>query len=210
MEENWFEVHTPERVESPSLLVYPDRIAYNIDLMIRIAGGADRLVPHIKTHKMDEVIRMQLNAGISKFKCATLAEAELLAQAGATWVLIAYQLVGPNIHRLLALRAKYPQVHFASLVDSLPTATLLSDACGSTSPGYVFIDINNGMDRSGHLLSDQSAQLYQDLAALPNLHLEGLHVYDGHIREAELEARKAHSDADYEPVAALCARSSRT
>jgi D-serine deaminase-like pyridoxal phosphate-dependent protein len=200
--ENWFEVKEPEQILSPSLLVYKDRIAFNIDLMIAIAGNTDRLVPHIKTHKMAEVIRMQLDAGICKFKCATLAEAELLAEAGATWVLIAYQLVGPNLIRLMELKKKYQHVHIASLVDSLSTAQNLNELC-EEHPCSVFIDVNNGMDRSGHRVNPELKELYLSVADMPNLRLEGLHVYDGHIRDPHFDERKAHSDADFAPVEKL-------
>lgn len=193
--ENWFEVKNPEKIFSPGLLVYQDRVAHNIDLMIKIAGSAERLIPHVKTHKMAEVVRMQLSAGITKFKCATIAEAEMLAEAGAKWVLIAYQLVGPNVARLAALKAKYPEVHFASLVDSLPAARRLSKS--DRAPAFVFIDINNGMNRSGTAPGDSLFTLYKDVKKLPNIKIEGLHVYDGHIREGEFAERKAHSDEDF-------------
>ncbi len=197
--EDWYKVQNPDQILSPSLLVYKERIAFNIDLMIEIAGSADRLVPHVKTHKMAEVTEMQLEAGITKFKCATIAEAEMLAQTGAKWVLIAYQLVGPNIARLFSLQKKYPQVHFASLVDSLVSAQNLSDSSEGKS-SFVFIDVNNGMDRSGIRVHQGVFELYQQIARLENIKLEGLHVYDGHIREADFAERKAHSDADFEPV----------
>lgn len=195
---HWFEVENPELVFSPGLLVYQDRVAQNIDLMVTIAGNVDRLIPHVKTHKMAEVVRMQLAAGITKFKCATIAEAEMLADAGAKWVLIAYQLVGPNVARLDALKAKHPEVHFASLVDSLPIARRLSESAGATAS--VFIDINNGMNRSGTAPDASLLTLYQAIKTLPNLEIEGLHVYDGHIREADFAARKAHSDQDFTAV----------
>lgn len=66
---------------SPTLLVYPGRIAANIDRTIAMAGGAGRLRPHVKTHKMPEVVRMQLDRGIGRFKAATIAEAETTAAA---------------------------------------------------------------------------------------------------------------------------------
>lgn len=198
----WYEVHNSEQVLSPSLLVYKERIAFNIKLMIEIAGSADRLIPHVKTHKMVEVVQMQLAAGITKFKCATIAEAEMLAEAGATWALIAYQLVGPNIDRLFTLQQKYPDVHFASLVDSLDQAQLLNTRCEGRS-GYIFIDVNNGMDRSGFPSQQNLLGLYKEISQLKNLKLEGLHVYDGHIREADFAERKAHSDADFVPVQKL-------
>lgn len=195
----WYQVHNPDKVLSPSLLIYKERIAFNINLMIEIAGSADRLVPHVKTHKMAEVTQMQLKAGITKFKCATIAEAEMLAQTGAKWVLIAYQLVGPNIDRLFALQKKYPEVHFASLVDSLDSAQNLTKISEGRS-SFVFIDVNNGMDRSGISAQRGLLELYHEIARLDNLQVEGLHVYDGHIREADFAERKVHSDADFEPV----------
>ena len=38
-----------------------------------------RLWPHVKTHKLPQLVRMQLSHGIRKYKCATIAEAEMLA-----------------------------------------------------------------------------------------------------------------------------------
>lgn len=81
---------------SPQLVYYPALIRQNIQKMIAIAGGADRLWPHIKTHKMAQVVQMQLEAGIDRFKCATIAEAEMAAQAGAKRITLAYPLVGPT------------------------------------------------------------------------------------------------------------------
>ncbi len=54
-----------------------------------------------KTHKLPQIVRMKLAKGITKFKVATIAEAEMVAAAGAADVLLAYQPVGPQIGRLL-------------------------------------------------------------------------------------------------------------
>ena len=186
---NWYEITNSEEVFSPGLVLYKDRIARNIEAMVRIAGDPERLVPHVKTHKMAEVIQMQLDAGINKFKCATIAEAELLADTGAKWILIAYQLVGPNAQRLLDLQEKYPEVFFASLVDSLESAQVLSNQ-SQEQPANVFIDLNNGMNRSGHPVNEDLFDLYKRVGELPNLRLLGLHVYDGHIRDADFAERK--------------------
>src|SRR5262249_55187201 len=98
----WFTVANAAEVPSPSLLVYPDRVEENIQRMISLAG-VERLRPHMKTHKMPEMIRLQLARGITKFKCATIAEAEMTASCGAPHVLLAYQPVGPNVGRLIRL-----------------------------------------------------------------------------------------------------------
>src|SRR5438445_1223834 len=88
-------------VLSPGLLFYKDLIRRNIARMIEMAGGPEKLRPHVKTHKTREIVRLELDAGISKHKCATLAEAEMTARCGAPDVLIAYNIVGPNIARLI-------------------------------------------------------------------------------------------------------------
>ena len=63
----WFRIGNPDEVNSPVLLVYPDRIEKNIRKMTEIAGNVDLLRPHVKTHKMPEIIRLQMKYGINKF-----------------------------------------------------------------------------------------------------------------------------------------------
>src|SRR5262245_2909349 len=94
-------------VFSPALLFFPDLIRQNIARVIELAGSPARIRPHVKTHKTREIARMQIDAGVTKHKCATIAEAEMLAEAGAPDVLIAYPLVGPNLVRLAELIRKY-------------------------------------------------------------------------------------------------------
>src|SRR5439155_1594597 len=110
MREKWHEVLNASEVPSPCLLIYPDRVRENIHRMIPIAGGVERLRPHMKTHKMAEVIRMQMEQGITKFKCATIAEAEMTAAAGADDVLLAYEPVGPHFEKPWAIYA----IHFTT------------------------------------------------------------------------------------------------
>ena len=73
----------PATVFSPSLVFYPDLIRGNIARVIEMAGAPERLRPHVKTHKTREIARMLLDAGVTRHKCATIAEAEMLATVGA-------------------------------------------------------------------------------------------------------------------------------
>lgn len=114
-----------EQLDSPSLIVDPQIVRNNIAEMVRMAGNAGRLRPHIKTHKTAEGILMMLEAGITKFKCATIAEAELLALQGAPDVLLAHQPVGPKVQRLLELAAKYPATRFSCITDHTLAATTI-------------------------------------------------------------------------------------
>src|SRR5271165_4693806 len=111
-ERNWFEVTDVAELPSPSLLVYRHRVEENLRRMVAIAGGTERLRPHIKTHKMRELIELQRGLGVTKFKCATIAEAELAAGAGVRDLLLAYQPVGPAARRVSELVRLFPQARF--------------------------------------------------------------------------------------------------
>ena len=79
----WYIVDNADEVDSPALLVYPDRVKSNIRLLQNMMPDNNMLRPHVKTNKMAEVCRMMMDAGITKFKCATIAEAEMLGMIGA-------------------------------------------------------------------------------------------------------------------------------
>ncbi len=199
---NWYQLNNQDKIDSPALLFFPERIQHNIDSMIKgVNGHKQRLIPHVKTHKTQEIVRMLLEAGIGRFKCATIAEMEMCLRAGAPLVLIAYQLTGPKIGHLLSLVKRYPRAKLASLVDNLASATSLAQAFGAEGlTANVYVDINNGENRTGHPLDEAIFPLYQQLAEMEDLRLLGLHVYDGHIRNKGFEERKNHSDQDFKAV----------
>src|SRR5207342_1159785 len=85
-------------------------------------GDVDRLRPHIKTSKSPDVTKLMLKAGITKFKCATIAEAEMLAQSNAPDVLLAYQPLGPKLDRFISLIKKYSSTKFSCLTDNTNAA----------------------------------------------------------------------------------------
>ena len=146
----WYQIHNPEDVISPSLLVYPERIEKNILKMISIAGGTQFLRPHIKTYKMAEIIKLQLKHGIHKFKCATISEAELLAKSGARDVLLAMQPVGANIDRFFELISTYPSIQFSTIVDNFKTINEINAAAIKNDVTIsLYLDLNNGMNRTG-------------------------------------------------------------
>ena len=114
MSANWFEIKNIHEVDSPALVVFPDRVKHNIHLAIDMIGDVNRLRPHIKTNKSPDVAKLMLNAGIQKFKCATIAEAEMLGMINAPDVLIAYQPTPVKAKRMMALIQKYPSTHLVS------------------------------------------------------------------------------------------------
>lgn len=202
--QNWYEIADTQEVISPALLIYPDRILHNIRTMIEIAGGTEYLRPHIKTHKTAEIIEMQMEQGIQKFKCATIAEAELLAMCKVPDILLAMQPVGANMKRFFDLMDKYPKSKFSALVDDLDVLHRFSDMAESRGIiVFLWMDINCGMDRTGIVPDDKAMKLYRQLDADSNVKACGLHVYDGHIRHTDVAERKKACDNAFASVLLL-------
>jgi len=184
-----YELLDPDALLSPSLIVFRDVLRHNLEEMIRIAGAVDRLRPHAKTHKMPGVIQMEREMGIVKHKCATIAEAEMIARAGGADILLAYPLVGPNVERFVKLIRQYPDVTFRAVADAPGPVKALSDAATALDqPIPTLVDLEVGMGRTG-IDPDAAPTLYKQIAESPGLAPDGLHAYDGHIRDAKLDDR---------------------
>lgn len=197
----WHHVSNIAEVESPSLLLYAERVDQNIERMIQIARSLDRLRPHIKTHKLPEIIHKQLAKGITKFKCATIAEAEMVASCGAPDILLAYQPVGPNARRFCDLIRAFPKTQFSTIVDDESTARNLSQVAHQRNVSVnVFLDIDCGQHRTGISLGAEAIKLYKTLCSLPAVKSVGLHAYDGHIHESNVKARATACENAFAPV----------
>jgi D-serine deaminase-like pyridoxal phosphate-dependent protein len=172
---SWYRVANIAEVDSPALLVYPERVEENLRRMVAIAGGVERLRPHIKTHKLPEILRLHQALGITKFKCATIGEAEMAGQCGAPDVLLAFQPVGPKARRLLQLAEKFSETKFSAIVDD---------------------------DRAIRALAE-TVELYRLIAAQPGLKAGGLHAYDGHLRDSDPARRTKACEAAFAPLDSL-------
>lgn len=202
--EDWYQITNTEEIASPCLLVYPERIANNIQKMIATAGGTKRLRPHIKTHKIAEIVQMQLEQGIDKFKCATIAEAELLGKTGAREVLLAMQPLGPNVGRFFQLAQRFPKTHFSTLVDNKDTFRILSQTAKEhRTKVALWLDINNGMNRTGMLPDASALDLFTRMTENDDVVAEGFHVYDGHIRHTDIKDRTAACNQAFKAVTDL-------
>lgn len=198
--ENWYIIKNIDELDSPSLVVFPERVKYNIGLAISMVGDVKRLRPHVKTNKAKEVSELMMEAGINKFKCATIAEAEMLAQCDAADVLLAYQPLGPKLKRFISLIEKYPATQFSCLTDNRTAATDQSIAFAANHLSLsVYIDLNVGMNRTG-ILPAEAFDLFKYCSTLKGLTVAGMHVYDGHLRDVDLELRKQKCDEAYTDV----------
>ncbi|MGC3958233.1 MAG: D-TA family PLP-dependent enzyme [Verrucomicrobiota bacterium] len=200
----WHEISNVTEVDSPALLVYEERAEENVRRMIALAGGPKRLCPHVKTHKLAKLVGMQMTHGITKFKCATIAEAEMVASCGAADVVLAHQPVGPKVQRLIQLIKKFPQTSFATIADDESVIRRLSTA--ATQAGVtikLLLDLDCGMRRSGIAPGPKATALYRLMASLPGLEALGFHAYDGHIDDKDVALRTKNCDEAFATVTAL-------
>jgi D-threonine aldolase len=198
---NWYEIEDIDELDTPALVVFPERVKKNIDTAIKMAGGTTRLRPHIKTNKSAEAIKLMLEAGISKFKCATIAEAELLGICKAPDALLAYQPQGPKLKRFIEVIKKYPGTLYSCLTDNLAVAAEQANAffkAGLTVP--VYIDLNIGMNRTGIVPGLKAVELYRFIANQKGIIAAGIHAYDGHIRSNNFGERTKQCDEGFNTV----------
>ena len=195
---NWFNIKNIEEIDTPALLIYKDRAKQNIEKAIALVHSVEQLRPHVKTHKLLEISTMMKESGIHKFKCATIAEAEMLGMAKAKDVLIAFPMVGPKIKRLQALKQKYSNTKFSCLIDNIDTAKDLSDEFINDKTD-VYIDLNVGMNRTG-ISSDNALNLYKNALNLSGISIIGIHAYDGHIHDSDVLQRKHKADKVFQLI----------
>ena len=165
------------RIETPCILIDLNKVAANIR---RMQGICDRagvaLRPHIKTHKMPELARMQLAAGAAGITCAKVSEAEVMADGGCGDIFIAYPLVGEfRIDRAIVLAKRLRRLILA--VDSLDGAQALNRA--AQAAGIVLevrLEVETGALRTG-VRPERLVELGQAVAAMKHLKLTGIYTF---------------------------------
>ena len=188
---NWYELNNIQEIDSPSIVLYKDRLLSNLNLMLDLVDNkTEKLMPHIKTSKMPKVLEHYISAGIKKFKSSTISEAEVAASVGAETVLIAHQLVGPKVTRFCNLIQQFPETQFHTIIDNIETLKNLNSEAEKrkTIIGF-YIDINNGMNRSGVELGENLDNILLQIKLFKSLKFKGLHVYDGHFRDVNFIER---------------------
>lgn len=204
--EHMYELKGTEAIISPSLIYYEEIIRENIKKTIRTAGSPERLWPHVKSHKSMDMVRMQMEYGITKFKTATVAEAEMAAMAGAQRVILAYPLVGPNMERFVRLAKAYPDTIFYGVEDDRAQFEALSRVCVEHDAVLpMLVDVNMGMNRTGVPIEGLE-ELYRFAYSLPGLRLCGMHCYDGNHNNKDAAVRRAEVDDTDRRVADIMER----
>ena len=168
-----------EDLDTPAVVIHLDRMEENItrvQQMIAEHGLKNR--PHIKTHKIPAIAKLQMEAGAIGLTCQKLGEAEVFINAGiCDDFLLTYNIVGERkTDRLMELAARVKRL--AVVADNETVLRGLSKAGQRHGRDVqLLIECDTGFGRNGV----QSPQAALDLARLavklPRISFEGLMVF---------------------------------
>jgi D-serine deaminase-like pyridoxal phosphate-dependent protein len=189
-------------LNTPVLVLDRDALDRNIAAMARFAADNGlALRPHAKTHKSADVARRQIAAGALGVCCAKLGEAEALADAGITGILITSPVVSaPAIERLVALNERAEGLMCTA--DNAQAVRAIAAQIGRKGDKQltILVDIDPGIHRTGVATPEAAVELYRTIADEPALTYGGVQYYCGiqqHI-ESFAEREGAMRDrADY-------------
>ena len=191
-----------EDLPTPSLLVDKPAFERNLRRMAdhcRATGIGVRA--HCKIHKSVDIAKQQMALGSLGICCATVAEAELMVNAGIKNVLYTCQPAGKNkIWRTLVLAER--DSTFMAVADDPMTVDLLDEGAASMKVRLtLFADLHAGLTRAGHATGEPGLKLAQRIAAKKNLKLGGIMGYSGSASHTKgFENRTAKSRKDIGPV----------
>jgi D-serine deaminase-like pyridoxal phosphate-dependent protein len=164
-------------LETPVLTADLDAVERNISRMQAYCDehGVE-LRPHIKTHKLPELARLQLEAGAVGITCQKLGEAEVMADAGVEDILLSFPLVGSaKAERLAALAGR---VKMTVVGDSAAVAEGLSPVLARRGVEVDFlVECDTGLGRTGVQSPEEAAALAELVDGLEGLRFAGLMTY---------------------------------
>ena len=169
-------IPTLAELETPSVLIDLDIMERNIQAMQRRCDALGiNFRPHIKTHKIPDIARRQLDAGAVGIACQKVSEAEVFAAAGFGDIQIPYNIVGARKTARLAQLAR--QVQLSVTVDSLAVAQGIAAAAQSADAQItVLVELVSLGLRTG-TTPDDALAIARFVQATPNLRFGGLMIY---------------------------------
>ncbi|MCP4195443.1 MAG: DSD1 family PLP-dependent enzyme [Planctomycetaceae bacterium] len=172
---------TKADLATPALCLDLDRLDSNVQHLVdECVRRGVQWRPHAKCHKSPIIGKWLVEAGACGLTCATLREAEVMADAGIDDLLIANLIAGaPKIRRLVQLAEKSDVMICIDHVDqAIPISRALAEAKRSVR---VLVELEIGMRRVGVEDSEDVKRLSEQIVDLPGLEFVGLMAYEGHL-----------------------------
>ena len=166
-------------LDTPAVVIDLDIVEANIKrAQDTLAGHGLANRPHIKTHKIPALAKMQMDAGAVGITCQKLGEVEVMADAGvADDILITYNIVGESkTERLAALIKRLKRM--AVVLDNETVAKGLSEAGKRHGVDIRFlIECDTGYGRNGVQSPQAALDLARDVMKMPNMQFEGIMTF---------------------------------
>ena len=163
-------------LETPSVLIDLDKMEDNIESMQKHCDDLGiNFRPHIKTHKIPDIARRQIEAGAVGIACQKVSEAEVFAAAGFSDIQIPYNIVGRRKTRRLAKLAQ--QAAVTVTVDSKPVVDGIAEAAQEAGVTIsMMVELVSLGERTGTTPA-AALELAQHIAATDNLRFAGVMIY---------------------------------
>ena len=182
-----------EELDTPALCVDLAIMDANMQAIVaacRAQGVAWR--PHAKGHKSPAIAKRELEAGAIGVTCAKLGEAEVMAAAGISDLLIANMIVGPlKMARLVKLRQCADPIVCVDHPDQVVELSTAMSQAGLSLRTMIEVDI--GLRRVGVLPGKAALSLAGQIMDSPGLELAGVMGYEGHLLTVADTHEKASS-----------------
>lgn len=166
-----------DEIDTPIVVIHEDIMRENIKRMQYFCEkNGYMLRPHIKSHKIPQIARLQIDQGAVGITCQKLGEAEVMIDNGIQDILIYYNIIGnKKLERLSQLSQK---AKITLAIDSLFVAQEISKALvRSGGEVDILIDCNTGYDRTGVNDPEEALELARHLMDLPRLRFLGLATF---------------------------------
>ena len=189
----------PDAISTPALVIYESILDDNIEAMKNIVGRPDRWRPHVKTSKLLYTMRRLVDHGVRNIKCTTTLELATACRAGVKDVVLAYPVGSNAAKRVEELAAQFPAVTISALVEHKSQLSLWNGKRVG-----LFIDVNPGMNRTGIEIANTDGILSLARAILAKgLRFRGVHYYEGHQNQENLQERTQAAHAGYDVLMKL-------
>jgi len=147
--------------------------------------------PHSKTHKCPVIAKRQLELGAIGICCAKVGEAQVMADADISNILITSPVVTKEkIDPVVAMAKVHDGITI--VIDNIPTADDFNAAAKNAGVTLkILIDLDTGTRRTGIALGDPAIALAQHIVEkCTSLSFEGIQSYAGHLMHIPGHAKR--------------------
>lgn len=192
--------------ETPCFVINEDAMKHNLRITAELAGGVHRLAPHVKTHRAPWVTEWLIERGVTTFKAATPREVEMIVESGAKEAIWAYPTTNASaIERVVKASVAHPEVQITALVDDIAGLEVWKKKLAE-NPGSrlkLRVDLDPGLGRTGIQIGETAIHLALKIDELNCF--GGWHVYDGHIKDLDLDLREKNVLDNINRISAMLA-----